>query len=419
MKKAIAAVILSFGVALLALVFVTMQPLSTSPYDRDATAMTEVAPEPAPAQQPAPVVAQAPAPVAAPEPIPTPEPEPEPVRFTVASIEAMRAAALQTRAQAAANVIAQDAATHQRRVDWALRPESDALFDADAMEQAKAARLSCADGDITGCAALADLYAAGTGTLMDGPLAFSLRMQACEAGSDDACLALSNHRSFEYQEAVTTPHIPHFEARCAEGWATACERLGHYAKYGFHQGVEKDEALSEALTAQACALGSGPACVAAGDKDQAVALYQAACDAGDAKACAKAGHLLKSSDLDAAIGLTARACDIAPEQHCGSLGRLLSDTDPAKSQAAYIKGCEAGDLRLCGAVAKQLYDADGDANDARKFYAMACGNPHAELEICRLTPGARKAHPARRAMQTVACHWRNLMGNSGRTMRPM
>jgi len=266
-----------------------------------------------------------------------------------------------------------------------MRPASDAHFDAAYTDQAQTVREACRGGEAASCAVLANMYADGTGTLEDGPLAFSINYVACQDGSDDACLAVSDNQSFETDEGIVGPHVAHFEARCAEGWAKACEKLALYTLYGFHVGVAKDQARSQDLSAQACAFGAAKSCMTIGETERALALFQAACDAGDMDGCVQVGRSLRSTDPSAAHAMLQAACDAAPDQHCRSYGAMLSEDDPDKSLMPYRQGCDAGDLYSCQSVVKRIAEVGGDLTEARAAYAQACASQATNSSFCRET----------------------------------
>ncbi|MEX1246627.1 MAG: PDZ domain-containing protein [Thermoanaerobaculia bacterium] len=118
------------------------------------------------------------------------------------------------------------------------------------------------------------------------------------------------------------------------------------------------------------------------DRDGALELYDAACRAGSAEACAYEGlRLMDSPDRghDAAAALE-RSCELGSGAGCAHLAFLhatgkLVKKDDRRATALYVQGCDLGDARGCYNVGLMADEGRGTARDisrAAAKYDEAC-----------------------------------------------
>jgi TPR repeat protein len=163
----------------------------------------------------------------------------------------------------------------------------------DVARAAKLYETACTGGVRHGCLEAGRLYDKGLPAAdRDAPRAARLLRKACTSSLDDACVAYAH--MLEVGDGVprdTQRARFHFSALCRDGNAVACHGAGRVAE-------DPEEAVK--LFERACDAGAGAACksladvVEAGkgtrrDAARALALYERACSAGDRSACHLAG----------------------------------------------------------------------------------------------------------------------------------
>jgi uncharacterized protein len=118
------------------------------------------------------------------------------------------------------------------------------------------------------------------------------------------------------------------------------------------------------------------------DRDRALVLYEKACRAGSAEACAHEGLYLtdrpdRAHDAAAALG---RACDLGSGAGCAHLAFLyatgtLVARDDRRATPLYVRSCDLGDPQGCYNVAVMADDGRGVARDVARAvarYEEAC-----------------------------------------------
>ncbi len=118
------------------------------------------------------------------------------------------------------------------------------------------------------------------------------------------------------------------------------------------------------------------------DRDRALEVYQTACRAGSAEACAYGG--LRLMDMAGrgqdAVALLERACELGSAGGCTTFAFLyatgkLVGKDDRRATALYVKGCELGDARGCYNVGLMADEGRGTARDLSRAvakYSEAC-----------------------------------------------
>ena len=151
-----------------------------------------------------------------------------------------------------------------------------------------------------------------------------------------------------------------------------------------------------------CDAGDPRACVRAGlsmdrsakDPARAVAFYRRACDAGEQAGC----HDLAVHQHD--NGLLRKACDAGAAASCTQLGLALDQGDPAAAAALYQRACDRGDAAGCSDLAVDLRRGLGVAKDearADQLFKSACASGfalgcwHAKLYLRACTLGLQQA----------------------------
>ncbi len=148
------------------------------------------------------------------------------------------------------------------------------------------------------------------------------------------------------------------EAACEAGDNAACARAGvHYTR---GEGVERDYA-------------------------RAMALYRRACDARVARGCTDLGYAHEvgwgiEADLDAATRLYTQACDLRDPAGCTLLGWRYyqgrgAPLDPARALSLFEGACAGDDAAGCNQLGNMLRDGiatPADVVRAREVYGRSC-----------------------------------------------
>lgn len=178
------------------------------------------------------------------------------------------------------------------------------------------------------------------------------------------------------------------------------------------------------------------------DRDRALGLYQNACVAGSADACAEEGLRLfkdKADRAQEAVVALQRSCDLGSGAGCTHLAFLyttgsgsLVKKDDRRATPLYVRGCDLGDPLGCynaGLMSDEGRGVPRDISRAAARYEEACemGSPTACTNLGFLYEHGRgvKKDPARavalyqRGCDGTSCQRSNLNGcvNIGRAYR--
>jgi TPR repeat protein len=158
--------------------------------------------------------------------------------------------------------------------------------------------------------------------------------------------------------------LPVYEKACQAGYAEACTRLGRIFIKG--KIVEQDMA-------------------------KGVKLVQSACDKGDAEGCDALGQVYEAgsgvpADLTKAAALYVKSCDGGSGRGCYHLAKLYQTgkgvaRDDAKAGTLLAKACELGHSKSCGLMAEVYLNGTGVPKDVPKalaLYDSACSGGDAE-----------------------------------------
>lgn len=118
------------------------------------------------------------------------------------------------------------------------------------------------------------------------------------------------------------------------------------------------------------------------DRDRALEIYQTACRAGSAEACAYGGfRLMEAANRGRdGVALLERSCELGSAGGCTTFAFLyatgkLVKRDDRRATALYVKGCDLGDARGCYNVGLMADEGRGTARDVSRavaMYAQAC-----------------------------------------------
>jgi TPR repeat protein len=226
------------------------------------------------------------------------------------------------------------------------------------------------------------------------------------AGPGDAARPVAASESEPASEVTT------WKARCENGFAVDCRKLGRAHLFG--AGVPADDRLAAAFLMKACEIGEPASCSDLGvltllgrgvaqDDAAGAALTRRACEAGQALACSNLGTLTiegvnRPSARPEEVGQGGArivrafqvACDAGAAEGCLNLGtareqRTLVERDLPGAARAYRKGCEGGLPLACHRWALLAAEspqaglgADAAALDdraCRAGIAVACTRP--------------------------------------------
>ena len=201
------------------------------------------------------------------------------------------------------------------------------------------------------------------------------------------------------------------EERCREGIPSACFRRA-WSFWNRNQGIDRQYALE---------------------------LYETACQAGSAEACASAGHNLMASPDRAkdAIALLERSCELRSGAGCAHLAFLsatgkLAKKDDRRATQLYVRSCDLGDALGCYNVGLMAEQGRGGARNfsravAKYDEACAAGSSTACTNLGFLyekgtgvkKDGARAVALYQRGCDGTRCQPSNLGGclNVGRAYR--
>jgi TPR repeat protein len=156
------------------------------------------------------------------------------------------------------------------------------------------------------------------------------------------------------------------EAGCDKDDKKACQELAEMYALG-RGGVTKDDSKAVALFEKACNLGDAVSCEFRGkmlregrggpaDPAGAIAWFTKGCNGGAAGACTSLGlAAMKSGDKKTAVEMLEKACNGDDKIGCTGLGGLYLHgngvpKDPARAQQLLKKACDLGAKEACDKV---------------------------------------------------------------------
>jgi TPR repeat protein len=232
---------------------------------------------------------------------------------------------------------------------------------------------ACQKGDASACVKLGELHVRlyfedkDDTDIDDGALAFAAFDRACTLGSMDGC----GQRAWCYTEGLGVKAdrleaVKLFEAPCQAGDASSCALL-----------ADLIWTHSETTVPQ--------------DPQRALALYQKVCDGAVAGlGCSSGCNRLASfyyygmdmvkKDRERAAGYYDRACVAGCLDSCHSLGNMARDgdgiaVDPVRAAAAYKAGCDGGFAPSCEGLGNLYRAGQGVAKNparSKQLFARAC-----------------------------------------------
>lgn len=304
---------------------------------------------------------------------------------------------------------------------------------------------ACSRGVGDACASLGEMVFVGDGSIpIDKVKSRTFVEKACEAKSGRGCLTLgvltatgaAGLTADETKAKGLFERALGLEAeQCSAGDAGACYSVASAYGDGI-MGMLIDAAKSAAWykTAletgkKACEAANGEACniaaviqylgkVGPADKTSAIRLYQKACDAHDADACANLGFAHEqgdgglTKDVGKARALYAEACSAGNGRGCYNLGtswdREGPGRDAAKAVAAWRDGCDRRWPAACNDLGYAYANADGglarDKQQALALYTKACdgGNALGCKNANRLKESVERDQAASEFRKTLA-----------------
>ncbi|HTJ44649.1 MAG TPA: tetratricopeptide repeat protein [Kofleriaceae bacterium] len=228
---------------------------------------------------------------------------------------------------------------------------------------------------------------------------------ACSAQEpvEDACVALSGILENGYSIAKNVRRsFQLIDDSCKRGAEAAC--LAVASAYARGAGVVTNSAKAKDMYSALCDKGVSSACVQLGSilgdegkNEQAVTLYQRACDDGDAQGCNAVGFAHYTAqgarwDVVAAAKGYQKACDLGEAVGCSNVGELYEygiayAKDPKKAYEYYGKGCTPSEDVGCGRLARFYASGTGgaqkDVDRAIKEYRRACDASYSSPDACR------------------------------------
>ncbi len=257
------------------------------------------------------------------------------------------------------------------------------------------AQTGCQAQNAAACRLLALAYLQGTGTPVDYASARRILQQTLDAGDPFAAypLALIEDQG-KGQPRDEVRALNHFRQACSAAFA------------GDHLRAELDP-MDQHLAGLACAhlASAGQDDLAHPPRQRALALLEAACQAGLAAACVDLAHLHASQDEgeDRALAIFAKGCAEAHLLACHELARIqLQRGDTATAIPLLDQACQGGWAPACTTAAQSLAGTEATPDDAARAAALlerACqgGDPEGcyRIALSARTPGASQPSPAR------------------------
>jgi TPR repeat protein len=253
-------------------------------------------------------------------------------------------------------------------------------------------KTQCAEPKADGCILLGVDYAYGLGVAQDETHAAQIYLAACNAKNGTGCTFVADAYAFgkgmpkekwkgrgiasdTLTDVGKKSTLYHYA--CDAGDGPKCTWLASAYELGL--GVTQDSAKSRTLYSRAAQLHQDAcekkndmmACAALGrlafeghgtpkDQAHALALFEKACDGGDATGCEslafayESGQSGRPKDITKAVTLHAKACDGGEDMGCENAGHIYEDgkgvkADKASAGRAYKTACDRGDQPACGA----------------------------------------------------------------------
>jgi uncharacterized protein len=214
----------------------------------------------------------------------------------------------------------------------------------------------------------------------------------CSKGDAESCFNYGRLIAPASGSAPGPSQVPLTQA-CEANSYEACTLLGELLWYDPNHDAQAIETALQLVT-KGCEGGVGYACDLAGDilsdkslpspdLARAFAHYNRACDLGEGVGCTfAAARLFKgegvAKDPSAGLERLARSCEAGSIHECGDMGSILAKgkygapTDPARALEYLAPSCTA-DPAWCE-EAGDTAAVVGDAEQAKRFYALACAH---------------------------------------------
>lgn len=246
---------------------------------------------------------------------------------------------------------------------------------------------ACHDGVGEACRLAAEAHLAGDGVPVDLPAALDLFASGCELGNGESCLRLAEHH--EDGDGVPLDLVAAMEwyaAGCELGEADACRTVGEAHLSGVLE--EGGEAAADPWFRQGCNHGDPPSCLAAaeahmnrakGDSaviQEAVGLYQLACEGGLVEGCTSAAWRLADASPSDAPPWFELGCGLGDVPSCREIGLAQMSgsyvpRDRAAARGSLAQACRADDRAACAGLGELLKRTDPEA--ALDAASRACG----------------------------------------------
>jgi len=286
-------------------------------------------------------------------------------------------------------------------------------------------RRACDDGDNWACAALGGWYGNGVGVEKNEHEARRWLERACVGGEQSGCANLGVLLIEKEASAVDVKKgLDLLQKACTAGIAHACLQLGSLHTRADIEGFKPDATKIRSYLNAACEHGNVVGCVTLGmsfiegtygaqDASTGLALFEKACIAGFAPACAA---ILNITSI--ALPLLENGCTRNSLPHCWLLGGLRGFSadaqvkDVVKAEKALSKACTGGEVVACVDWGRLRLSENGTVrNEAegralleracRAGFAVACREWLGLVAIVSTTPPAQR--PAFLDAASITC----------------
>ena len=203
-----------------------------------------------------------------------------------------------------------------------------------AQEVPDAALAACEAGEAEACNEAGEAYYGGFGAPRIVAIARQLYEEGCEGGSAEACLNLGNLQASEGENARLDLAQANYERACSLGLQEGCAELA--SQLGRVGAPPADHQRSMALAREACRSGYEPAC------EMVLRFLQ--------------DETRSDRDLDEARAILDRQCRAGDAESCNDAARIASQPEVADEVATtqyLMLGCDAGDGWQCDASARR------------------------------------------------------------------
>lgn len=246
------------------------------------------------------------------------------------------------------------------------------LIQGDGPEQAQRATAlfdaTCTAGHVGGCAELGMSLMTGRGTPPDIARSETLLNEACSLNDALACLyAALGHHEAVFAAPSQSSAVRFYQQSCSLGEGTACYNLALSYSGEIDGPTSPDPQLATHFYRQGCDHGPLYICTSlarhlyALDPESHAAesnsLYRAACELGEADACAELGYsylngIGVNSDDRQAEALFTRSCDMGSALGCTNLGWMhgsgrAAQADLETAEQLFRDGCAAENPDAC------------------------------------------------------------------------